>query len=208
VASANHVLSYIATDKTAGLYDVDIEMVRVNVHSEPVHHLAAINRLLSTAAPAAWGYDKVESGLHYFVIDSECEAEIPFILGRLCGMRSAAYFVNEFKRIQAAYYPFILSFQQPEDIFRFYNGDICILIVVDLDYVEAEFARHGYVFQHEGLDFPWQVTQLGSEASGRFSHHFVSRLAAEFLSLDWMITEMITRYSRISGDGQLPSRSV
>jgi hypothetical protein len=44
-------------------------------------------------------------------------------------------FVNDLKYSGCSYYPFLLSFEESETAFRFYNGDIVILVAVDMNQV-------------------------------------------------------------------------
>jgi hypothetical protein len=46
-------------------------------------------------------------------------------------------FVNDMKyQHNLAYYPFPLCFRDPEALFRFYNGELLIYVVIDMERVK------------------------------------------------------------------------
>jgi hypothetical protein len=106
--------------------------------------------------------------------------------------------VNMLKGNNTAYSPFTLSIANPERLYEFYNGEYMITVVVDLDHV-ARFAKGlGFTasFHHDGPLFLTLNQNEPPEDRGylQVSAHMWNRLFAEFVGLEWLLTEVIDRY--------------
>ncbi len=103
-------------------------------------------------------------------------------------------FVNNFKYSKQAYYPFILSLDDPENIVRFYDGDISLIVIIDTEFVANRLRCENIDFRVISDDeWPWEVRHDADEAFTRLSWHFIGRLGTEFLSLRWFVNEMTER---------------
>jgi hypothetical protein len=108
--------------------------------------------------------------------------------------RRLFFFVNELKyENNNAYYPFPLCFRDPDSLFRFYNGELLIYVVVDMDRVNEILAPHGLSARVSDHDhFTWQIVpSVDVERSWCISSHMVWRLAGEFLRLGWRLENTV-----------------
>ena len=77
-------------------------------------------------------------------------------------------------------------------MFRFYNGDLIIIVVVDLDYVSDALAMRGYELRMtREPDQPWEVQQTNGDGTLWVGSHGLGRIGAEFQSLDSFLCNMI-----------------
>jgi len=189
----NEVMGYIVTDERNtdnGKY------FRRATHQAPTYHVDAINRLLSSLGPRGWLHEEVEPGLHYFVIDVRSETPMDEVLSpiALTQCRPMMIFSNDLKYQGCSYYPFLLSFKDPEIAFRFYNGDVVIVVAVAMVHVSNVLAARDWkVHVTEELDMHWELEWTGKGEqvwdNNRVSvgAHMIGRLGGEFLSLDWFL---------------------
>jgi hypothetical protein len=127
------------------------------------------------------------------VVNGEPKSDFHGILESTSG-ESFVIFVNNFKECEQAYYPFILSLDDPESIVRFYDGNISLIVIVDSEVVADRLRSEEIDFRVRSDDeWPWEVKQHSEEGLSRFSWHFIGRLGAEFLSLSWIVNEMTVR---------------
>jgi hypothetical protein len=192
------IMEYLVTDSRQ-LPD-GLRQQRRAVNEVPVFLVDAINRMLSAVPSGGFLREEVEPGLHYAVIDGQCEAPIGIILDGLTRTASPPLiqFSNEFKHDSIAYYPFLLSIRHPELAFRFYAGDLLIIVAVDMDFVAREMAMHdlrfqiaddrGVAWQTEWIDGTVPTPQPNRIGIGA---HLVGRLGAEFLSLNWLLNHIV-----------------
>jgi hypothetical protein len=195
VAAANRVIEYLSTDKSEELYQPKTAMLRREVHAEPIYNVEAINRLIRKTKVDSWARAEVEPGLQYVAINEEALADSVTngIFGPLSGERFVI-FVNNYKYSKQAYYPFILSFDDPQSIVRFYDGNISLIVIIDTEFVADRLRSENIDFRitSDG-EWPWEVRQGSEERVLRLSRHFIGRLGAEFLSLNWFVNEMTER---------------
>jgi hypothetical protein len=196
-AAAKQVFDYLTTDKReadGGIWQ------RVSVNEHPLYHFEEAKRMMTTLPHTGWVIEEVEPGLHYVLIDCACETgEYDSIFGELFS-RSRPFMisVNDMKEQTLAYYPFPLSIHNPEALFRFYNGEFVMFVIVDLERVNEVLIPNSISVTLSGNDeYPWMVssttTDAGPEPSTSYvGFHPIGRLAAEFLRLDWLLRNMVT----------------
>src|SRR5262249_39751504 len=100
-----------------------------------------------------------------------------------------------------------LSIANPERLYEFYNGEYMITVVVDLDRV-ARFAKGlGFTasFHQDGPLFLTLTKDEPPEDRGhlKVSAHMWNRLFAEFVGLEWLLTEIADRYAGMSARADL-----
>jgi len=106
--------------------------------------------------------------------------------------------INELKYSGLGYYPFSLSIYEPTAWYDFYSGNLMIIVAIDTKVIEEKLSREGISIKltAEWDRFPVELTSLGSKAGNKslIGGHFFGRLFYEFLSLDWLLDEMVYRY--------------
>ncbi|MGA2167244.1 MAG: hypothetical protein ABSG62_03475 [Terracidiphilus sp.] len=201
MSATQQISEYLATDKreaNGGLWR------RISVNEHPQYHFAEVTRMISNLPDAGWLVEEVEPGLHYALIDCANELEtFEPIFGELFG-RSRPFMmsVNETKNHHLAYYPFPLCIQEPDAVFRFYNGEFVMFVIVDLEHVNKALAPHSIkVIPNESDEYPWQVSSTAEHNEHEIGvsylgFHPLGRLAAEFLRLDWLLENMVAGPAR------------
>lgn len=88
------------------------------------------------------GYLEVEPGLYYLVETAPKGEAISEVLKHITEP-PMVYFVNEAKGNNHSYFPFTLSFIDPETLFRFYNGEFLLIVIVDTSVMRNWLASRG-----------------------------------------------------------------
>jgi hypothetical protein len=141
LAAVKQVSDYLKTDRReadGGLWH------RVSVDEHPRYHFEEVTRMMTNLPRAGWLMEEVEPGLHYVLIDCAWEAgEYESIFGDLF-RRSQPFMisVNDMKEQRLGYYPFPLCIQNPDVLFRFYNGEFVMFVIVDLKHVNEAARRN------------------------------------------------------------------
>jgi len=173
MAAVKQVFDYLSTDKREveqGLWQ------RVSLNEAPQYHFEKATGMMTTLAHGSWLLEQVEPGLHYALID--CAAETgdyePIFQELLAnGQRFFMLSVNDMKKHQLGYCPFPLCIQEPEALFRFYNGGFVMFVFIDTERVNEALAPKGLKVAPTGDDeYPWQVSSAGTHlgaASGESS---------------------------------------
>jgi hypothetical protein len=202
-AAANDMIrEYLRTDRVIGLYGSDHEFHRIDLVHPEVTHIPALQAMIEEAFERDGCYREVEPGLHYMV--DAGKATNGFMVAR-DAVKSNPYLciVNMLKRDNTAYYPFTLSIANPNRLYQFYNGEFVISIAVETDYVAKFFKSRGFttiVLNEE----PWFLMIEKEEPSGdkipglKVSTHMWDRLFAEFVGLEWLLTEIDGKYTGLN----------
>jgi hypothetical protein len=198
LAANDRVRQYLETDRVVGLYGFDHEIRRVDLAHPEVTQAPILQTMIDEAFEHGGSYRQVEPGLHYMV---NADDNIDGFLPERESMKGNVYvcMVNMLKQQNTAYFPFTLSIANPEHLYAFYNGEFVITIAVELDYVSQHFRNHGFTASFH-QDEPWflLINKNGAaadELSGlKISAHFWDRIFAEFVSLDWILAEITSKY--------------
>jgi hypothetical protein len=187
------------SDKLHAIGGVDGEFIRLPIHGPEVNHRDQLNSIISTArrSPDQCCMVEVEPGLHYgatYVAD-------PRMFARLIGKPPGSLIIssiNELKYSGLGYYPFSLSIYDPEDWYDFCSGRLVLIVAVETKSLEDKLSPHGIsvTITGEWDRFPIELTCNGLDTEpdkSLIGGHFFGRLFYEFLSLDWMLEELVYR---------------
>ncbi len=198
VAAIERISDYLRSDVVKDEHGVP-RLRRVALHGEEANHIDAVNEVLRESRRNQHGYVSPEDGLHYMVTRSGGEALLSSVLAKVS--RPVVFWLNEMKNRKnwASYYPFTLSFQSPEDIIDFIEGELNVTVIMDEAVLTRHFASRGYAVSVLNMPVPCVeispfLTTGGKKQSLQWSMHFVWRIAFEFVSLAWMIEEMISKW--------------
>lgn len=200
-AANERVTSYLRTDRVVGLYGLEHEICRVDLAHPEVNHTLALREMIDEAFQRGRCYRHVEPGLHYMV---DKENDIGGLTAVIESINGQPYIgmVNMLKGKNAAYYPFTLSIANNERLYDFYNGDYMITVVIDLDYVVRFVKAHGFTASFhpdEALFLTLNKDEPPDEGGHlNVSAHMWNRLFAEFVGLEWLLTEVANRYARMN----------
>jgi hypothetical protein len=180
--AADAISGYLRTDTRA--VDGGFKR-RVPVKEEPTHHCESATRMMKELPHGGSLIEEVEPGLYYALISVGCRASYDKVFRPLLSGNRPIFMicVNDMKKQHAGYYPFPLCLA-PEALFRFYNDEFIMMVIVDLDVANASLAAEGLaISSHATEGHPWQVSAVGGELpweGGAFGigSHVIGRLAS------------------------------
>jgi hypothetical protein len=197
-AARDLIREYLLTDDITGLYGLEQEVRRHALAHQEINHLAALNELIEKAVERGGFYREVEPGLVYIIDTAYGQNGIQAAANAIKGEISVAM-VNTFKRANTAYFPFTLSIADSKRLFDFYAGELHIIIAFDMAHVRHHLANSGLTLTL--LDDPRMAMALSREgepdppqSTFQISRHMWDRLFAEFLSLKWLLDELVSQY--------------
>lgn len=189
---------YLSTDVTKVFFGGDMEVRRMAAWGHIADHSEGITALVQRRCK-----DLVrliaEPGLAYVIADAGADpADVVQAMTVGVGERPFVFFINEMKWQPAGYYPFTLTIRDPEGLFAFYCGDIVLFVILDIGVFQSRLGEAGLTatFDTEG-EYIVTLKRGGShEAEAKVSRHMFTRLASEFITLDWLVKECAWIYQR------------
>lgn len=153
------------------------------------YHLHAINDCISKSYEEGTSHVSPESGIHYLAITKLKQKIFDQIPGKYIHMLN----LNDYKREMNwhPYTPFQLSLN-PEHIYNFINGNLSILVLLDLQVIKRRFKRNGlHITFLQDEHWYAQISATGNILDGGFrvSTQSFLRVAFEFQSLTWAIKQ-------------------
>ncbi len=190
--AAKEIMSYIHTDQRE---TEEVRSFRIAVKERSRHHFEAITRLIRNLPARGWNAAEIEPGLYYSVVSCKAPSDViaqafEFLKGT--ARQWLVINVNDFKSFALGYYPFPLCILDAGCLFRFYNGELVINILVDISHVSQVVAAKSIGI--ELTDNAWKIIPLEpNESWGEryVTPRAVGQLAGEFLSLRWFIDHML-----------------
>jgi hypothetical protein len=188
----NNIMKYLQTDRTDNLYHMDGDFRRISLLSQEVNHVKKLNEIVHLALEEGQGYLQVEDGLHY-IATTKFD---PSVLTNINNTVQLATCIISATNTINAYYPIILSLNDPEAIYRFFLGELHIIVAVDTGLIEQQLDPYNLTTNfsiHDPFYFA-TITNPGLDENHQFikiSRVFWSRLYYEFLSLDWFLKEIV-----------------
>lgn len=138
---------------------------------------------------------EVEPGLFYALVrDDATETDHERLALFPTSHEGTFYWLNTIDR--SGYYPLQLSFDDPQRLFDFYDGHFLLIVALDCDCLKAELERRGFAvtfLEEEG--YALELVQDGSDVAGKISRFHLGRVAAEFVSLAWLIDDFIGKFA-------------
>lgn len=201
ISKAQRVREYLSKDKAEDLYGLKGEFRRFEVHAQEIHHRERLNSLIGAAVNNGVGYAEVEEGLHYLVSTGASPNPLDPIKDKCYGTGIVSL-VNELKHGNTGYYPFTLSFSDPEALYDFYRGWLFILILVDSGVITRKLGSQGLeveLLSDEDCAFEIRRREYstGGRRPFRIGRHLFGRVFAEFVSLDWLLQEIVDKMQRL-----------
>lgn len=164
---------------------------RFAVRSAPADHSAFVTERLQSLPDCGWSLSEVEPGLFYLLVDCLKGSFSPE--RALAGLDRTTQFevlsANNMKYERMGYVPFPLLIRDPDILCRFYAGELVVNIFVSIDAANHLLAAHGLSVSLHGDPLQhWEVHDNAHPQYASFtSAHFVGRLAAEFVTLKWLV---------------------
>lgn len=182
---------YLSTDQSNKLYGVH-NLKRMELGVSEVNYRSTVHQLISQSRKNGFHHCSPEMGLHIFALWGANVGELGGILSGLD--RPIAYFLNETKNAEAwgSYYPFTLSIDKPDELYAFLKGDVFLIVVIEIGVCQVLAKRKGWTLEfREFGDYAFAFIEDEEDKADPFrfnlSHHFVGRIAHEFVSLQWVM---------------------
>lgn len=186
------------SDKEHGYQGDEVE--RSLIHSPEINHIERLNTIIERAASRPEGFclEQVEPGLYYGVAYFVSE-NFGNAIANITGINNANKYiicdVNELKQKGIGYYPFSLSIFNPNAWYSFYAGDLVIVILASFEVIQHRIKSYGGSLKFDlQKDFALEITDMGGTGKHLISKHFLGRLFHEFISLEWLLDEIIYRW--------------
>lgn len=192
---------YMRTDETTDLYNMDHKLTRKEGHAAERDHLNELNLIISKAAQNGRYIQKVETGLIYEATYETNKNDVQELLG-LCDEPPIVVMLNMGKYQFSGYAPFILSIRDADAYITFLRGELILTVTVDPSVIHKRFNELGFKAEFKD-DQKWAIRITNSTYEDFYmmaGQHLFGRIFAEFLSLDWFISELIHRATRIIED--------
>jgi hypothetical protein len=177
------------------LYRKNRKSRRIGFGAKEVHYRDKIDVLVLEALKNGVAAMEAESGLLYIVSTSEFSPEITSsvlenLLKKFTGKPMASLLSRNSRSY--LYFPIILTIQDPESVYRFYNGQISIVTIVDIGVVESKLRAQNLSINIIENDDEWTAEVIENKALiMKIGSSLWFRLYAEFISLEWFVNEII-----------------
>ena len=194
-----NIANYLTYDRSDKLPYIEGDVQRLVTHCPEIDNRDQLNSIISRAHRNKTKYclEEVELGLYYGATYIANTDMFNLLLGKPPGSLIISL-INELKYSGLGYYPFSLSIYEPSAWYNFYSGNLMIIVAIDTKVIEEKLSREGITIKltAEWDRFPVELTSLSSDAGNKslIGGHLFGRLFYEFLSLDWLLDEMIYRY--------------
>jgi hypothetical protein len=197
IKALNEMADYLREDKPISLYGCEQKFHRQSVTREPVHRLAAINRLLRRLETSPILCSEVEEGLYYLVFTSAADSEAVIEVIQRAGARikdSMLFRLSGCRNKWPSYFPLVFSLRNPKHWLDIVFDRTFVWAIVSVSTLKAAFAAHGVVAEVEPEESEWALTLThtveGEVATSEVGAHFMFRPVTEFVSLQWLAEQL------------------
>ena len=197
MAEAENLLKFYETDYSENLYRRDLGTRRVGFRAPEIHHRDKIDGLVINAINDGNSYIKAEEGLYYIASTNFDSQVVTSILDRckgkplvgLMGRSSDVHF----------YTPMILILNDPEAIYKFYEGQLSFIVIVDSDVAKRKLQSHKVDIEFITDDKEW-VAKVSKDDNpvSKIGAALWGRIYTEFISLDWFLNEIVLHITELS----------
>lgn len=194
-AEVQNLLNFYETDSTDKLYMKDRKSKRVGFGANETHYRDKINTLVLDATINGVAVMEAESGLLYIVSTTKFSPEVAVdrvgdLLKKFTGKPIASLLSRNSRSY--IYFPVILTIQDPESLYKFYDGQISIVTIVDTGVIESKLHLQNLYFNVIENDNEWIAEVVENETPRmKIGSSLWLRLYAEFISLEWFVNEII-----------------
>ena len=194
-----NVHEYLVTDRTDKLFGVESEIFRVSIHSDAVYYTNEINSLINEAVAEGVAYTEVEKGLIYYVAIRFEKYSLDKVIS-LCRKKPIIAHLNQMIFLQmGGYCPVTLSIRDAGALYKFYAGQLIIIIAFDPSTIENVAEKRGYVAKFiEDSDQAMVISSKRPSPTGPQSifvgRHLFGRIFSEFLSPNWLLNEIVYKF--------------
>jgi hypothetical protein len=182
VADIDRLHAFYETDVGAGLRGYP-ELRRVMPAAAERCYADEMNACMDRAERDGVCIVNPEAGLYYAAIYEAPAAEAMF--GDMTLEIPLVFPLNDYKssRSWSPYYPFTLSIDQKHHLYNFIQGELFLVVFLDVAVLCRHIATRGFEANFKkGDDYPLQFRDPMADGNSGISHHFLLRVGLEFLS--------------------------
>lgn len=196
----NKLYKYLTEDITSDLYgDGSQVMQRMELGSSEINYINEFNELITSANQKGFDYTKFEDGFTCLVSFEEVDHSVFDLAVTKQGLTEPfAFHLNMYKFEEQGYYPFSLSFSEPNSYWNFLEGKLNVLIFIDFAFLKNISLKHGYSIERaeeENWAFSFKSLDPNSEIKEfKMSEHYFFRSFMEFVSIEWLMQDTFDRF--------------
>ncbi len=194
---------YLVSDDEGAPFGRFENLIRIGVHQKEHYLWRELNALIREAQEYGHAGSLVENGVFYHVsrrgvspklIIDDIGRHVSSPILNMC---------NENKFDNLYYHPFTSSIHEPRAVLDLLCGELFIFVAVDKEFISERLFQMGLTAQFlEDENFPVRITAADSAADDsakmEVGKHLFNRVFREFLSMDWLLCELVRRYTRFA----------
>jgi hypothetical protein len=197
--SLEKLRTFYETDKGEGLRGFP-ELRRQAYETRERTHVDQINECIAETLKDGYAVRQPERGLHYVVMTRkgpvqnwQCVLSGSKRLGHSSSTRPSR------TEPGAPYTPFILTIKGKDHLWDFIQGNLFIVVLVELDALSQIALDKGYKAKFDRDDelYPLRVEVPGGDGMAGISQHILTRIGMEFVSPEWIVLSSIEGLKRV-----------
>lgn len=178
---------FLSTDQMDGLRGSRGTTYREEVGVEERFNLDALNECIREAEMRGQAFSDPEPGVRFIVFYGSSGKNIEEVFADFTPSMVFMLNSNKNEREWAPYAPALLSIRDPRHAFAFYEGELFIIVMLDLNpLVDSLRIDDWDVLETEHEDYAIECMHKPSRMITRIARQFIARVGFEFLSLEWM----------------------
>ncbi|OVE68692.1 hypothetical protein CCS79_12425 [Clostridium diolis] len=189
-------LNVINNDYIENFEGTDLTFKRIHSEESEINYVDLLQGMIKKAFSIGESVNKVEDGLTYIVLynlNQKDELENKDKLKEIFNSfkQPHVFALNFLKSVKENYTPFPIIIRDSMALQEFYDGNLIIIVVVDMDILKNKLDLLGYTLKSkddEGLKITFRLN--GKDTEIIVSNYHFYRLGRELLSLDWFISSI------------------
>lgn len=203
-SNAEKLFKYLEEDISEGLYGISGFIQRFSILSPEENHLLLINELIAKSKKEGSVVQLAEPGFLYFVSHKYPPniEDITKIFKQNGIVKPIAFMLNTMKFTEQGYYPFSLSFFNPEDYLDFLEGKFTVIIFIDTQIIKNIAGQFNFSMDFsDDPDYAFEFKSKSKNAKIKYfkmSKHFFHRTFMEHVSLNWLLNDSFKRFTELN----------
>ena len=180
-------MDVIQNDYIKNFEGSDITFMRVHSKKQEINYKEDLQHLIDKAFLKGEIIKEMEEGLTYTICYKLSELDnITDLFKKIKDPR--VFYINGMKGETENYTPFPFIFKNKKALMEFYNGNLIIMVIIDLKVFRNKITQKGYSFEYnDDGEFIITFKHNGENKSILASNYHITRIGREFLSLQWFI---------------------
>lgn len=191
--AAERVMSWLATDRAEGLYDLPGTFVRGATHAPPRYNTGLMRRLVGEALAHGRAVDSPETGLTYVATATAFSEELARSSIEACRGRPIVAPLSASFRWPEGHRPVSLLLGSGKAVVEFQSGGLILVVIIDSHVLLSGYEARGLAVKfYIDNERPLELTHPPVEGVAplvSIGEHVFKRLFTEALSLQWFLEE-------------------